>query len=202
MADGTFDDYEDNYFDLDSILSEQQKLSVSFTVDVPGLGFLENNPGGSLHSGEKVLLPFWAMSCLTLISSPDNEPIIDIVNPKCFGNQCLNQLIAGPTTVHLYQLCPYFYQFGCNLLKTTEDSKNISSILFETFKKRISLIMDYSEQIQITRDKAEFVRGLDEMERQLYKCGCESIISMKKWVNREYGTLKIARSLNKSRLIL
>jgi len=26
--------------------------------------------------------------------------------------------------------------------------------------------MDYSEQIQITKDKAEFVRGLDEMERQ------------------------------------
>jgi len=197
MADSSFDEIEGNYFDLDDILAEQQKLQTSFLVDIPGLGFLENNPGGPLHKDEKVLLPYWTIKGLSLI--PSNNESFSIYLPKCFRNQIKNQLIAGPTTVNLYHECPYFYQFGY-LYSKTFDEKNLPQILLNTYKARISLIMDYSQQIQISKDKAEFVRGLDETERQLYRCGCESIINMKKWINREYGTLKIARSLNKSRL--
>ncbi|KAG4099493.1 GINS complex, Psf3 component [Neocallimastix lanati (nom. inval.)] len=200
------EEYEEDYFDLDAILAEQQKMQASFIVDIPGLGFLENNPGEPLHKGEKVMLPYWIINELLniVISNEDTEEsiyILDLNYPRCFKNQFHNQLIAGPTSVNLYHSCPYYYHFGRNLLILAE-SKKISDILLMAYKARIPLIMDYSQQIQVTKDKAEFIRGLDEDERQLYKCGCESVISMKKWINREYGTLKLARSLNRSRLIL
>ncbi|ORX87693.1 GINS complex, Psf3 component [Anaeromyces robustus] len=198
----SLDEDEGNYFDLDDILAEQQKMQISFNVDIPGLGFLENNPGGPLHKNEKVLMPYWIIMCLTLIPLSDDGNIFELNYPKCFNKQCLNQLIADPTTVNLYQLCPYYYQLGYNLLNVAQDSFSLSEILYNAFRKRIPLIMNYSQQVHISKEKAEFLRGLDESERQLYKIGCESVLSMKKWINREYGTLKIAKSLNKSRLIL
>eukprot|EP00833_Pecoramyces_ruminatium_P005994 jgi/Orpsp1_1/1180026/evm.model.c7180000071852.1 len=165
----SFEEYKSDYFDLDDILAEQQKMQVSFKEDIPGLGFLENNPGEPLHKDEKVLLPFWIITELSKIEVDDNISddghIIELSNPKCFKNQFKNQLIAGPTSVQLYQACPYYFQFGYKLSKISGD-ETLPLILETSYKLRIPLIMDYSQQIQISKDKAEFIRGLDECERQ------------------------------------
>lgn len=36
-----------------------QKLPCTFTLDVPGLGYLESNTDADLHAGAKVELPMW-----------------------------------------------------------------------------------------------------------------------------------------------
>ena len=37
-----------SYYDVDAILTDAQKLPCTFEVDVPGLGYLDGNPGGTV----------------------------------------------------------------------------------------------------------------------------------------------------------
>jgi len=34
-----------SYYDVDAILTDSQKLPCTFELDVPGLGYLDGNPG-------------------------------------------------------------------------------------------------------------------------------------------------------------
>lgn len=37
-----------SYYDVDAILTDAHKLPCSFEIDVPGLGYLDENPGGDV----------------------------------------------------------------------------------------------------------------------------------------------------------
>lgn len=39
-----------SYYDVDSILTDAQKIPCTFELDVPGLGFLDGNPGGTVRN--------------------------------------------------------------------------------------------------------------------------------------------------------
>ena len=41
-----------SYYDIDAILTDAHKVPCTFEIDVPGLGYLDENPGGD------VLQPF------------------------------------------------------------------------------------------------------------------------------------------------
>jgi len=38
-----------SYYDIDAILTDAQKLPCTFDLDIPGLGYLDENPGGDVH---------------------------------------------------------------------------------------------------------------------------------------------------------
>jgi GINS complex subunit 3 len=42
-----------SYYDIDAILTDSQKLPCTFELDVPGLGYLEGNVGGTVRSYER-----------------------------------------------------------------------------------------------------------------------------------------------------
>lgn len=42
-----------SYYSIDAILTDAQKLPCTFTLPIPGLGQLEENPGGDVYT-----LPF------------------------------------------------------------------------------------------------------------------------------------------------
>ena len=66
-----------SYYDVDEILTDAQKLPCTFEIDVPGLGYLDGNPGGTvskisnavdeqilrccvqIKAGTKLDLPLW-----------------------------------------------------------------------------------------------------------------------------------------------
>lgn len=66
-----------SYYDVDAILTDAQKLPCTFEIDVPGLGYLDGNPGGTvstlsifeneanliqllqIKAGTKLDLPLW-----------------------------------------------------------------------------------------------------------------------------------------------
>lgn len=37
-----------SYYDIDAILTDAQKVPCTFDIDVPGLGYMEGNPGGEV----------------------------------------------------------------------------------------------------------------------------------------------------------
>jgi len=38
-----------SYYDIDTILTDAQKLPCTFELDVPGLGFIDGNAGGDVN---------------------------------------------------------------------------------------------------------------------------------------------------------
>lgn len=55
-----------SYYDIDAILTDAQKVPCIFDLDIPGLGYLDENAGGDVptHSSSLNLLP------LNLFPSP------------------------------------------------------------------------------------------------------------------------------------
>ena len=43
-----------NYFDLDDILADSEKIPCRFNITVPGLGYLEGNPGKAIAKDTKI----------------------------------------------------------------------------------------------------------------------------------------------------
>lgn len=56
-----------SYYDVDAILTDSQKLPCTFELDVPGLGYLDGNPG------QTVSIPQAISMTMFYICSPSNE---------------------------------------------------------------------------------------------------------------------------------
>jgi len=39
-----------SYYNIDAILTDAQKVPCTFDLDIPGLGYLDENPGGDVRS--------------------------------------------------------------------------------------------------------------------------------------------------------
>lgn len=42
-------EYKMSYYDVDSILNESTKIPAKFQLDVPGLGYIDGNPGETVR---------------------------------------------------------------------------------------------------------------------------------------------------------
>lgn len=40
----------DPYYDIDAILTDAQRAPCTFDLDIPGLGYLDGNPGGDVQA--------------------------------------------------------------------------------------------------------------------------------------------------------
>ncbi|PGG99389.1 GINS complex subunit 3 [Blastomyces parvus] len=91
--------------------------------------------------------------------------------PSALSEKVLNALKADPRTVDLRSLAPHFYRLGARMLELVEEEEMVD-VLMETFKKRAMEIADHAHNSRgALGDGVEFLRGLDETERQ-----CESIL--------------------------
>ena len=102
------------YYDLDDILAVQQKVPCRFNCTVPGLGYLEGNPGRALEANTKVDLPFWLASVLNTIlaqddSSQDDYTFLDIEDPEFINTKVLNAIRASATTIDLHKIAQHYY---------------------------------------------------------------------------------------------
>lgn len=131
-----------------------------------------------------VSLPLWLAGNLA-IQRIGNSPPVTLDLPASLAPRVLNALKADPKTVDLRALAPHFYELAARTLDFFEDDE-IVNVLSEvcwlylnergastnpsgqqTFKKRSAEIADHAHNTQgALGDGVEFLRGLDEMERQ------------------------------------
>jgi len=96
----------------------------------------------------------------------------------------MNALKADPRTVDLRALAPHFYSLGVRILELFEEEEMVDILsdvravwtfspaqtnwqCWQTFKKRAAAIADHAHNPRgALGDGVEFLRGLDEMERQ------------------------------------
>ena len=86
--------------------------------------------------------------------------------PQCLSTRVVNALKADPRTVDIRALAPHFYALGARILELFEEDE-LAEILSDSFKKRAKEVADQAHNPRgALGEGADFLRGLDEDERQ------------------------------------
>lgn len=142
-----------SYYDVDTILTDAQKVPCTFDLDIPGLGYLDENAGGDvptpffqilsalrqlqkhsyvatliLHSqikaGTRVSLPLWLSTLLAVQRlGPSSQPLCTLDLPASISPRVLAALKAGPKTVDLRQLASHYYDLAARVLELFEEEE-------------------------------------------------------------------------------
>ncbi|KAL4472859.1 hypothetical protein ABPG72_020593 [Tetrahymena utriculariae] len=134
------------YYDIDDILSEDEKVNVKFNEICVGIGFLDQHQefsdGKDIPKGTVLEMPFWlgvqlaqTISVSKQSNFEEDTPIAVLEIPKIYRSQFQNSLLADPTVINLREKSNYFYEFGLKMAEYLEDPKLID-ILICVFLKR------------------------------------------------------------------
>ncbi|KAF2261599.1 DNA replication complex GINS protein PSF3 [Lojkania enalia] len=169
-----------SYYDVDAILTDSQKVPCTFELTVSGLGFLEGNMSGDMKQGSKVELPLWLGEMLAL--SLNTSSLVTLDPPSALAPRVMNALKADPRMVDLRALAPHFYNLGTRILEIFEEEE-ITEVLNESFKSRAAVIADQAHNPRgALGEGADFMRGLDENERQLFRAAHDSAKAVRTWM--------------------
>ncbi|KIV97895.1 hypothetical protein PV10_01595 [Exophiala mesophila] len=172
-----------SYYDVDAILTDSQKLPCTFHIDVPGLGYLEGNAGDTVKSGTKIDLPMWLGTMLAMATGNNSgsPEVVTLEFPAPLQQRVINALRADPKTVDLRAQAPHFYALGSKIMELFDDP-DVLDTLVDTYRQRASEIADHAHNPRgALGEGAEFLRGLDESERQLFKAAHEGPKAVKAW---------------------
>ncbi|KAK3196537.1 DNA replication protein [Lecanicillium sp. MT-2017a] len=176
-----------SYYDVDAILTDAEKVPCVFDLDVPYLGHLDNNPHG-LKPGTALSLPLWLAEMLALASSggEDSRAPLTLNLPPCLGDNVLAALKADPRAVALRDQSAHFFGVGVRMLDLF-DERELGAVLRRSYVVRAADVGLHArkadEGVGGGGYAEEFLRGLDEWERQLFRRGHEGIKNAKDWMD-------------------
>ncbi|KAI1382867.1 DNA replication complex GINS protein PSF3 [Hypoxylon trugodes] len=181
-----------SYYDVDAILTDAEKVPCKFELDVPELGYLDNNPSQPLKAGAFVGLPLWLAEPLALTSRSagssegDSGSFVSLDLPPSLSNEVMSALKADPRAVPLRDQSHNFYGLGTRMLDVFEE-REICATLRKTFVTRATDIALHARKAGATEDMGvgageEFLRGLDEWERKLFRKAHEGTKGSKEWM--------------------
>jgi len=170
-----------SYYDINSILTDAQKVPCTFEIPVSNLGYLTGNSGEDIKQGTKVELPLWLGEMLA-VSQPSGDSALTTLDlPSSLSQRVMNALKADPKTVDLRAQAQHFYGIGARMLELFEEEE-LLDILTETFKKRAAEIADQAHNSRSALGEgAEFMRSLDETERRLFHSAHDGSTAVRKW---------------------
>lgn len=108
------------YYNPNAILTDAQKVPLTFDLAVPRLSPLNN--GSEITNGTKLDLPLW-MAELLAVSKPAAEPLGSLEMPSALGQRVLNALKADPKSVDLRAQAQFFYGLGERMLDLFEEEE-------------------------------------------------------------------------------
>ncbi|KAI8048799.1 DNA replication complex GINS protein psf3 [Syncephalis plumigaleata] len=167
----------EDYYDIDGILSEQQRIPCEMVIEGTQLGFLDNNPGEDIPIGSQVELPLWLAGILAMSEQ------VGIEMPKAYGTSIRSSMKASTTNIDLHRLGPYYYLFGAKLTNIIDDV-DLQKLLANTFRERLGIIMDYAHGRMGAEQTTMFAR-MDHTERDLYRIEQHSANLFRRWQRRE-----------------
>ncbi|KAK8184242.1 DNA replication complex GINS protein PSF3 [Phyllosticta citribraziliensis] len=171
-----------SYYDIDAILTDAQKVPCTFELTVPGLGYLDGNAGQDMKQGTKVELPLWLGEMLAVSSPAAGTSMATLDLPAALSARVVNALKADSRTVDLRALAPHFFTLGARMLELFEEEE-MGDILSESFKARAKVIADQAHNPRgALGEGADFLRGLDESERQLFRAAHDSAKAVRLWM--------------------
>ncbi|KAF7301455.1 Dna replication complex gins protein psf3 [Mycena indigotica] len=159
---------EDDYFSIDAILAENQRVGCRFKVDIPDMGHLGGGADRDIKKGTNLQLPIWLIYTVIL------SDWADMIMPPAFGAKVRNALNAEPCSVRLSGLVGaggLWYGFGKTIMELLDNKADMSQLMTNTFRQRLIQVIDqaqhFSTLAQTAGDGAQsFREGLDGTERE------------------------------------
>ncbi|CED85258.1 Multiple inositol polyphosphate phosphatase [Phaffia rhodozyma] len=181
----------DDYWSIDAIIADNQKLPCTFQLDVQGLGYLDGGNESDIKELAKSEIPFWLVQTLAI------NDFVTFNIPQAFSNRVRNALNAESRSVKLSNLVGglgMWYGFGRRLVGILDDPQAtyLSTLLLTTFKFRAPEIQDQAQHAASITSHAqaslgsgtgagEFRDGLEGEERELFAIAQDSARRMKHW---------------------
>ena len=166
-------------------------MPTTFELEVPGLGYLDNAPGRPLKAGTKVELPLWLSEILAVSSQSTSKSLVTLDLPPSLAPRVMNALKADPKSVDLRVLSQNYYSLGMRMLELFEEEE-VCDVLTNSWKTRAAEISDHASNAgQGNRgggggvgsaDGVEFLRGLDDSERDLFRAAHDSSKATRSWM--------------------
>ncbi|KAI0282360.1 GINS complex Psf3 component [Russula aff. rugulosa BPL654] len=181
---------EDDYYSIDSILSENQKIQCTFKVDIPDMGHLDGGRERDIKAQSKVQLPLWLAFILIY------SDYADFTIPPPFSSRVRNALNAEAKSVKLSALVGaggLWYGFGKIIMQLLDDvpANEMSELLTKTFRNRLVEVIDQAQHFaalgpaggggQSGDTALMFREGLEVSERELFMLAQESAKKTKQW---------------------
>lgn len=133
-----------SYYDVDAILTDAQKVPCTFELEIPGLGYIDDNAGGDVRllshtttclidsssnlstnqikKGTRVLLPLW-LGELLAVQRLGTSTVVNLDLPASIAPRVLNALKADARTVDLRALAAHFYGLAARVLDLFEEEE-------------------------------------------------------------------------------
>lgn len=162
-----------------------QKVPCQFELDVPYLGHLDNSQHG-LKSGTPLSLPLWLAELLALSeTSPAAGAPLTLNLPPSLAAPVLSALAADPRAVPLRDQSPHFYGLAARMLDLFEE-REIADVVRRTFVVRAADVGLHARKADegVGGQGEEFLRGLDEWERGLFRRGHDGVKGAKDWTEK------------------
>jgi GINS complex subunit 3 len=176
------------------IIGVLQKIPCTFELDVPDLGYLDNNPTAPLKSGTQIQLPLWLAEMLALQNAGDEgKSFVSLELPPPLSDEVVQALKADPRAVALRDQSAHFYNLATRMLDLFEE-KELVAVLRKTFAVRAAEIAlharkgaaggeEKASNLGVGGAGEEFLRGLDEWERKLFRKAHDGTKVGKEWMD-------------------
>ena len=115
---------------------------------------------------------------------PDSTAPVTMSSPPALSNEVMQALKADPRAVPLRDQSAHFYALGARMLDLFEEGE-LGTVLRKTFVGRAAEIGVYAGKVGddgMGSGGEEFLRGLDEWERGLFRRGHEGAKGVKEWM--------------------
>ncbi|EQL02557.1 DNA replication complex GINS protein psf-3 [Ophiocordyceps sinensis CO18] len=196
-----------SYYDVDAILTDAearlplnhvflstqnplmpgQKVPCQFELDVPYLGHLDSSSSTGLKPGTSLSLPLWLAEMLALAATgADARAPLTLNLPPCLSERVTSALKADPRAVALRDQNTHFYGVGVRMLDLF-DERDLAAVLRRTFVVRaadVGLHARKADEAVGGSQSEEFLRGLDDWERVLFRRGHEGVKAAKGWMDK------------------
>ena len=104
--------------DLNQILSEEERIPCTFTVNALKLGHLDlSAESHDLSETTQVDIPMWLGEQLS------SRRVVEINPPKHYGKKMRDEMRAGATSINLRDFSHYFFDTGLHLAHISRDEQ-------------------------------------------------------------------------------
>ena len=180
------------YYDIDDIITMQEKVPVKFELPCYRLGFLDpSTTDEHLSSGTKMEISCW----LALKLCTGRRLVASVELPKIYNMSHREMFKADANVLNLNKMGPYFYRFGTRLLHFQHrDSGDVARAMLEVFVKRFRRVMDASHNAS-HQDVIKIKQKLDAFEVRLFDMGQASLHDHITWLQGRGGQLTVSNSV-------
>lgn len=170
-----------DYYDVQSILAEEERVPTVFRTPALELGFLDctSDGNGLLSAGAKAELPLW------LATRFADKLFVHVDAPKCFCGRFRTYLLADPTVVNLRERSASYYDTGFSIAGFVgQDCPALTAALIRTLAMRFADILDKAQNSR-NEDISNLTRGMTNLERRLFEAGHRGADEMYHWKRRD-----------------